>query len=169
MSHLTIVFSHGKETGPRGTKINALSAIAHAHGHAVVSIDYRDLASPEDRVARLMEQARQIATPLVLAGSSMGGYVSVVASRTLRPVGLFLMAPALALDGYAERMPLPSADAISVIGGWRDDLIDPLHLFEFARRSKADLLMTDADHRLDPALSDVERQFRRLLERIEGM
>ena len=168
MNPITVVFSHGKETGPVGTKIVALSEIARARGHAVDSIDYRDLASPEDRVARLLESTRGVRGVLVLAGSSMGGYVSAVASQSLSPAGLFLMAPAVAIPGYAQQMPLPRAGAVHVIGGWRDDLIDAAKVFEFSRLASASLMMVDADHRLDPALDDVKRHFTALLDRVES-
>lgn len=168
MISITVLFSHGKETGPVGTKIVALSEIARGRGHAVDSIDYRDLASPEDRVARLLERACGVRGALVLAGSSMGGYVSAVASQSLSLAGLFLMAPAVGIDGYAQQMPVPRAGLVHVIGGWRDDLIDPAKVFEFSRAASASLMMVDADHRLDPALDDVKRHFAVLLDRVEA-
>jgi len=34
-----VVFSHGKETGPNGRKINTLREIAHSAGAQTISVD----------------------------------------------------------------------------------------------------------------------------------
>ena len=52
---MKIYFSHGKESGPRGTKIKRLAAMAEDMGCAVDSVDYTDLMDPELRVERLLE------------------------------------------------------------------------------------------------------------------
>lgn len=36
-----VVFSHGKESEPWGSKFQALAAIAQRHGSQVISVDYR--------------------------------------------------------------------------------------------------------------------------------
>ena len=87
---MTCVFSHGKESGPWGAKIERLAEVARAKGFAVESVDYREIPDPELRVERLVEVCAGIATPIVLVGSSMGGYVSTVASERVRPLALFL-------------------------------------------------------------------------------
>src|SRR5262249_9751891 len=89
-----VVFSHGKEAGPWGTKISALAEIARAEGYEVDSVDYRGIEDPHQRVTRLLAYCRDFQGRLVLVGSSMGGHVSTAASRLLRTAGLFLMAPA---------------------------------------------------------------------------
>ena len=50
-----VVFSHGKESGPHGTKIRVLSGIAEKHGWATDSIDYTDMMDPDERVTRLLD------------------------------------------------------------------------------------------------------------------
>ena len=47
---------------------------------------------------------------LILVGSSMGGYVSTVASVSLKPAGLFLMAPAFYMPIGREQNPIVRAD-----------------------------------------------------------
>ena len=42
----TVVFSHGKESGPWGSKITTLSNVANDMGFGVESIDYQDLDCP---------------------------------------------------------------------------------------------------------------------------
>ena len=94
MSESRVVFAHGKESGPWGSKIQHLADIARAHGFAVESLDYSDLMDATARVERLLAHA-PTGAPLVLVGSSMGGYVAAMACQTLAPDALLLMAPAL--------------------------------------------------------------------------
>ena len=76
-----VLFAHGKESGPWGSKIQHLAAIARRLGAQVVSPDYGDLPDPDARVARLLALPLPAHERLVLVGSSMGGYVSTVASQ----------------------------------------------------------------------------------------
>ena len=78
-----VVFSHGKESGPWGSKIRALAAVATAAGWAVDSIDYQGMADPAARVAKLVAVGRSAAGPLVLVGSSLGGHVCTAAALQL--------------------------------------------------------------------------------------
>lgn len=48
-------FSHGKESGPWGSKIKRLAAIAEEHNCEVDSIDYTGIADPDLCVDRLVE------------------------------------------------------------------------------------------------------------------
>ena len=50
---MKVYFSHGKESGPWGSKIQKLASIASEHGCTVDSIDYTDLMDPDQRVERL--------------------------------------------------------------------------------------------------------------------
>ena len=107
----TLFFSHGKESGPWGSKILAMAAIAREAGLAVESVDYQGIDDPRARVQKLLQAAAGVHSPLILAGSSMGGHVSAAAATPLRAVGLFLLIRGLmrlrglecnAPDGYAE-------------------------------------------------------------------
>ena len=65
-----IVFSHGQDGEPWGSKIVALAEVARLRAHAVESVDYRGMADPLDRVKRLHEVTRELARPVILVGSS---------------------------------------------------------------------------------------------------
>lgn len=79
-----VIFAHGKESGPWGSKIKALAKLAKGRGHEVDSIDYTDLVDqPDARVARLVALLKKASDPVILVGSSMGGYVSLVASESV--------------------------------------------------------------------------------------
>jgi hypothetical protein len=163
-----VVFSHGKESGPWGAKITFLANIAKQLGAEVVSPDYTGIASPDDRVAFLLDIPEIAAAPtvnLVMVGSSMGGYVSCVASESLRPTGLFLLAPAIGLDGYRLQNPVPGTDNVEIVMGWQDELIPVSNVINFALRQKARLHLINGDHRLNSALVDVGFLFQGFLQR----
>ena len=95
-----VCFSHGKESGPWGTKIAAMADLARDRGLAVESIDYRGMDDPLARVEKLVGHCAPLDRPLVLVGSSMGGHVAAAASARLPGVeGLFLLAPAFFMPG----------------------------------------------------------------------
>lgn len=76
-----VIFAHGKESGPWGSKILALADIAREFGYVVDSPDYSDLSEAQSRVSRLLTLYPQNPGELILVGSSMGGYVSLAASE----------------------------------------------------------------------------------------
>jgi len=154
-----ILFAHGKESGPWGSKIKHLAAIAEQIGASVLSPDYSDLLDPDARVARLLALPLPDHDRLILVGSSMGGYVSTVASQSLKPVGLFLMAPAFYIPGYAVQDPHPCAARTCVAFGWGDDVIPVEHGIRFAQAHKADLHLLDSDHRLNSVLPELGELF----------
>lgn len=155
-----VFFSHGKESGPWGTKISALAAIACGRGLGVESIDYTDLPDPDERVARLLDRvSRSGCGDPILVGSSMGGYVATVASETLRPSGLFLMAPALYLPGYACRKPEPRCGKTVIVHGWNDDVVPPGNSIRFAETHRVELHLVRGDHQLSGNLPFVEQLF----------
>lgn len=161
-----VVFAHGMESGPWGTKIDALAKVATTAGWAVDSRDYRSTKDPDERVRMLLANPPQ-ADKLVLVGSSMGGYVSAMACEALRPDGLLLIAPALYFQDYdAEPTGIPSL--CSVVHGWHDDIVPPERALRFANTHKAELHMLDGDHRLVEQISELEWVLERLLARVLG-
>jgi predicted protein tyrosine phosphatase/alpha/beta superfamily hydrolase len=160
-----VVFAHGKESGPWGTKIRYLAHIAKRHGAEVLSPDYRDTMDQQQRVARLLALALPAHDDLILVGSSMGGYVSAVASQTLNPRGLFLMAPAIGLPGFVVQTPLPAQTATCVVHGWQDEVIPVECAIEFATAIRAQLHLIEADHRLSAVLPTVGLLFEEFLVR----
>ncbi|ABB31034.1 alpha/beta fold family hydrolase [Geobacter metallireducens RCH3] len=167
MSRGRVIFSHGKESGPWGTKISALATVARTQGFAVESIDYTDLADPDARVGRLVERCAGETGTLVLVGSSMGGYVATVASQTVNPTGLFLMAPAVYLPDYAEPDPTPSGKTY-VVHGMHDEVIPMENAVRFARRHRARLFLVDGDHALVEQLPFIEELFGLFLENVNS-
>ena len=89
----SIVFSHGKESGPQGSKILAMSKVAASLGFSHQSIDYQGLDDPISRIAKCKNVVSHLADAPILVGSSMGGYVSTAVASELRVRSLFVLAP----------------------------------------------------------------------------
>ena len=151
------ILSHGFESGPDATKVTALADAAQRLGWSCERPDYTDLDARREmgelgdvpaRLQRLLELARDAAGrgPLVLAGSSLGAYISGLASLRVPVAGLFLMAPPIRM-GQAD--PLDAANVpTSIIHGWDDELIPAAHVVNWAQPRRARLLLVDDSHRL---------------------
>ena len=161
-----VVFSHGKESGPWGSKIKYLAKIAADRSCRVISVDYTGIPSADERVQRLLHTDLGEYTKLVLAGSSMGSYVATLASKSLRPDGLFLLAPAFGLPGYLVQRPAPHAGRTSVIFGREDEVIPLGNILDFAREHDTELHIVHDTHRLMNVLPTVGYLFDRFLEGI---
>ena len=178
MKNLLVVFSHGKESGPLGSKTRALMRIAEQQGADTLSVDYSKQADgtaidhdtpgeADRRVTQLLSTVLPLHRQLVLVGSSMGGYVSTVASSVLKPAGLFLLAPAFYLPGYACQEPVPDATSTLVVHGWGDDIVSPNNSIRFARKHLCALHLLKGDHRLNAALPAIEPLFKLFLQCIK--
>lgn len=142
-----VVFAHGQDSGPGGTKITALTEVARREGYTVLSPDYSHTTDPKARLAQLLAICPRPSGHLVLVGSSMGGYVSAAAASQLQVSGLFLMAPALYLGGYELPGPVRVPHCV-VVHGWRDAVIPVEVGIRFAREHHAELMVLDDDHSL---------------------
>lgn len=147
-----VVFSHGQESGPWGTKIGALARLAGQEGYEIESVDYRGIDDPRERVRKLVESCKDLGGDLVLVGSSLGGYVSVAAAPYLHAMGVFLMAPALTMPGLPPLRDPPLDCPTSIVHGLRDEVIPFEQSVEFARRHRCALHLLDDGHRLHEQL-----------------
>ncbi len=157
----TVCFSHGKESGPWGTKIEALAEVARAAGWDVVSLDYQGMNDPDERVAKLDAWCAEQTDPYVLVGSSMGGHVATAAAnrKGIHACGLFLMAPAFYMAGYEQLTPKPPLCPVTIVHGWRDDVVAWQNSACFAEPAHCKLVLVDDDHRLIDQLPAVCAEF----------
>lgn len=153
----TVVFSHGKESGPWGSKISAMAAAVHNLNIAVESVDYQGIADPAARVAKLLDSAAGLKGRLVLVGSSMGGYVSAAAAGRLQAQGLFLLAPAFYMPGLGAYTPQDVSCPTVIVHGWRDDIVPVDHSIRWAREHRAQLHILESGHRLEDKIDDICR------------
>lgn len=151
------ILSHGFESGPDATKVTALAQAAGRLGWTHERPDYTDLDARHQaselgdvpaRLQRLLALARDAAArgPLVLAGSSLGAWISARVSLEVPVKALFLMAPPVAMG------PAPALDAArvptSIIHGWDDELIPARQVVDWAHARRARLQLVDDSHRL---------------------
>lgn len=166
MSMPIVIFSHGQESGPWGSKIQAMSEMAKRCGCAVDSIDYRGIADPTERVAKLIDACGPIEGDIVLVGSSMGGHVATAAAGAVGAAGLFVLAPAYYMEGYEALTPQAPDIPIEIVHGWHDDIVPPDNSIRFASQCHATLHMVDGDHRLTNNIDEINYYLERFINRI---
>ena len=151
------ILSHGFESGPDATKVTALAEAAERLGWSHERPDYTDLDARREvselgdvpaRLQRLLQLAQAAAArgPLVLAGSSLGAWISAQASLQVPLRGLFLMAPPI---WPGEKHAMQAAQVpVSILHGWHDELIPAQQVVDWAQARNARLLLVDDSHRL---------------------
>lgn len=162
----TVIFSHGQESGPWGTKIRAMAEQAKAIGCNADSIDYQGIADPTERVRKLVDEARDIDDRLILVGSSMGGHVATAAAQELGAAGLFVLAPAYFMEGFEALTPEAPDIPICIVHGWRDDIVPVENSIRFARECRATLHIVDGDHRLTANIEEINDLLKKFIEKL---
>ena len=168
-SPLFIIFSHGKESGPYGSKIKRLMEVAEECKIPSVSVDYRECANADERVALLKETIAQSGVSskrIVLVGSSMGGYVSTVVANEMPTAGLFLMAPALWMpaEEYHVQTYQPRTNHIEIVHGIQDDVVPHENSIRFTREVPGTTLhLVQDDHRLKDSHAFIADMFKRFI------
>lgn len=170
----TVILSHGLESGPDASKATAMAIAADRLGWRTLRPDYRDLDTANGlpgahlRLQRLLDEARSVAQPLVLAGSSFGAFISGLASLQVDVRGLFLLALPLRLpgfDGAFDLAPVPTC----VLHGWHDELIPAQAIFEFCARRDIELQLVNDSHRLSGYVDSCGVRFAEFLRRLPAL
>jgi predicted alpha/beta-hydrolase family hydrolase len=167
-----IILSHGSDSSPDATKVSALAALAESLGWATQRPDYRaddtrgHAGSVSPRLARLRAAVAACAMPPVLVGSSMGAFVSGLASLEAPVAGLFLLATPPGIPGFQTMFDVRRNVPTLLIHGWRDELCPLDAVYAFAGRRQLPLLVVDDDHRLSASVDLIAAQFRLFLERL---
>ena len=162
----TVIFSHGQESGPWGTKIRAMADMVKELGCQVESIDYQGIVEPSERVRKLVAECGDIDDKLILVGSSMGGHVATAAAGSLGAAGLFVLAPAYYMPGYEDLTPSPPEMPVCIVHGWRDDVVPVENSVRFAQSCNAELHVLNGDHRLTESIGDINYYLSRFVEKI---
>ena len=162
----TVVFSHGQESGPWGTKIRAMAATVSSLGCCALSIDYQGIESPTERVKKLIAECGPIEDRLVLVGSSMGGHVATAAAEIVNAAGLFVLAPAYYMAGYESLTPDPPKLPTCIVHGWLDDVVPFENSIRFASQCNATLHLIDGDHRLTANLESINEYLEQFIQSI---
>lgn len=167
-----VILSHGSDASPDATKVSVLAKLAESMGWSTERPDYREddalghAGSVAPRTARLHARIAACDAPPVLVGSSMGSFVSGLASLELPVAGLFLLATPTVIPGndlaFDVRLDVPAL----LIHGWQDDVCPLDEIYEFAARRQLPLLVLDDDHRLGAHIDTISRQFGFFLEQL---
>lgn len=167
-----IILSHGSGSGPDATKVGALAALAESLGWPTVRPDYREddahghAGSVMPRLVRLRAAIAAQPAPPVLVGSSMGAFVSGLASLEHPVAGLFLLATPESIPGCEGDFDVTPEVPTVLIHGWRDEICPLDAMFDFAARRQLPLLILDDDHRLGDSVDTIVAQFRLFLDQL---
>ncbi|OOG48120.1 alpha/beta hydrolase [Rhodanobacter sp. C01] len=167
-----IILSHGSDSGPDATKVSMLAALAESLGWRTQRPDYRSddarghAGSVAPRIARLRATIEALDAPPLLVGSSMGAFVSGLASLDVPVAGLLLLATPSAIPGYPRPFDLRREVPTMLIHGWRDDVCPLAGVHALAAQRRLPLLVLDDDHRLGASMDVITVQFRQMLDRL---
>ena len=162
---ICVCFSHGKESGPWGTKIKHMAKAAEELGFAVESIDYQGISDPDARVDKLLQWYSGFSCRVILVGSSMGAYVAAAAAEKIPAAGLFLLAPAVSIPGFGKvTNPHINAEKSAIIHGWQDEVIPVSLIIDFARKQNITLHLLPGSHNLISVLPAVLEIFSSFLK-----
>lgn len=168
------ILSHGFNSNPNARKIKLLGAVAEQLGWSCEYPDYTayDTQLQISAVGDVLGRQKYLDTcvqharmgddkPLVLVGSSLGGYISARESLTSCVHGLFLMVPPVYLGHFSalDAAPIPTW----VVHGWRDTIVPAQDVITWARTRLTKLIMLDDDHFLHQHLSLLHAVFADML------
>jgi alpha/beta superfamily hydrolase len=160
-----IILSHGSDSGPDATKVSVLAQVAEALGWTTERPDYRaddrlgHAGCVAPRLARLRARMGATATPPVLVGSSMGAFVSGLASLAQPAQALFLLALPVAIPGVDTAFDLQRGVPAMLIHGYDDDICPADRALAFAAGAQLPALMVADDHRLAGHVHTIADQF----------
>lgn len=169
-----VILSHGSDSGPDATKVSALARVAEELGWRTQRPDYRaddalgHAASVQPRVDRLLAAARTAQHPLVLAGSSMGAFISGLASLQVPCEAVFLIALPMMIPRWSERFDMATGVPAMLIHGFNDQLCPAAPAAAFANARRIPTLLLPDDHRLSVHVELIAQQFRQFLERLSA-
>ncbi len=150
-------FFHGKESGPYGTKYQALKDI----DRQILSPDFQHQSLAERLITA--ELATRGFTDLIIVGSSMGGLVAALLYQQCpeRIKGLLMLAPALHWEEAKTIQSLPENTVL--IHGRQDEVVLYSHSEQLAHKRNFRLISVEDDHRLSQTLQIITAEFKSLL------
>ncbi len=162
ISDMQIVFLHGLESGPRGSKFQSLAAAFPN----VESPDTEGITDVDERLSRI-EEALAGHQRLLLVGSSFGGLMACLFAdrHPDRVAGSVLLAPALhepTAQWVASISRVP--EHCLIIHGLQDDIVPIAASRVFAMRLGLELIEVDDGHRLANSHDHIVAATKRMLE-----
>lgn len=157
---MQLLFLHGLESGPYGTKYQALS---DAFGE-VISPDCSGISDPQQRLQIILAALQGVEGPFLVIGSSMGGLMALLLQQAApeRVAGMLLCAPALhrpAAEGLTAKQLPPTL----IIHGVRDQVVP----ISSSRKFGTKLIEVNDDHSLKNSLELIISETGKLKQRLE--
>ena len=165
----TVILSHGSDSGPDATKVSVLATIAEQLGWRALRPDYREedklghAGSVQPRIEKLVATAHTTQPPLILAGSSMGAFVSGLASLRVPCAGVFLIALPTMIPRWSGRFDMANVPAM-LVHGFNDELCPVSAAAAFASARRIPTLLLPDDHRLSNHVAQIAQQFQLFLQ-----
>jgi len=157
-----ILFLHGLESGPHGSKYQALKAVFNE----VIAPDCSGIQNENERLEVILAEVDETAGPLLVVGSSMGGLMAMLLQqqRPARIAGMVLCAPALHRPA-ADTLTYAGLPPLTVIHGDQDDIVPP----EVSQRFGNDLITVQDGHRLSNSVPIILRAVFAMQMRLGGI
>ncbi|OEY65090.1 alpha/beta hydrolase family protein [Marinobacter sp. X15-166B] len=164
-----IFLSHGRDSHPNARKMQALKAVADAFdGVTTAVLDHQVTKDPAERLTHMaaaIENAGASPDRIILAGSSMGGWVCAQTASEMPVLGCLLLAPALGLPSYPSTSPILRARHSLIVHGWDDEVVPVGPVIETAQAQRVPLLLLPDGHRLSNSMERITGEFHKLLVR----
>ena len=166
---MKVLFSYGKKVEPALDRLNAFKEVASEFGIETVYVEYDFEQAPDDRAAKLLSAVKAERHPeeLVLVGSSMGAYGSLLASMSVPVKALFLISPALFMYNVKEYS-LKGAEKVEFVIGWKDAVIPLDKVLDYVRAENAEAHLVDNDHLMFDSLPTLKILYREFLRQLLG-
>lgn len=168
---MTVYFLHGRKYGPQDPKILKLISVAKSHNLYTCNVGLIHISSPDERVELLKQLIKdEKEDEYILVGSSMGGYVSLLAAEYIKPKALFLLAPAFYIKGYEQQnLPYPKIDHYEIVHGINDTVVPIANSIRYIEGmdSQLQLHQLDTDHAFTNAIDDIAVLFDEFLKGIK--
>ena len=153
---ITVVFSHGKESGPWGKKITAMAALARDLGTARSNRWIIAESMIPARGSRSSSRSpRNYSRHRYWWARAWGATLSAAAAARLQPRGLFLLAPAFYMPGFEAYTPQDVACPTAIVHGWHDDIVPVENSIRWAREHERTLHVLNSDHRLEDRIEAI--------------
>lgn len=147
---MKILFLHGLESGPHGSKYQALKNVFGD----VLAPDCSRVKDEKKRLTIIQREISREGGPFLVVGSSMGGLMALLLQKENRRqvAGLVLCAPAIHRP-TAVNLDFNNLPPTLVIHGTQDNVVPLEASYPFGDR----LIKVDDDHRLSNSMAEILR------------
>lgn len=164
-----MVYLPGKQGDINEGKIKLLRLIAKEQKILFTVIDYKKLNSLNNSIDYAINVIKEKNEKIILCGSSMGGYISIVLSNYIESIyGILLLAPAIGIDGYPDIETNIKCKNVKVIHGYNDDMVPYENVINFCINKKIEMHLVNDNHRLTKSYKLIGQELLSLILNLYG-